>query len=197
MAYGDSLEATAKAQAAGYKGIDKNLQSTLDLVPIVNHSPVLSSFLGGRFTHRWSGSKWGEGDVILDPNRDKGVGARYWGDVQLVTDASGTQQLHTFEEHVADGVARDVMQIPESKAQPIQETEEFWKNVGLAMDRHGHPRVMMTLSEYGRPLARLKAAKAQGFKTAVLPRGARPVDFDTKWRPYVDALWGSEWGPMG
>ena len=200
MAYGDSLEATEQAAREGYKGIDKNLLSTSDLVPIVNHSTVLDSFLGGRFTHRWTGAAWGEGNLVLDPLRKSGVGARTWADVQMVTDETGKRRIHTLEEHVRHGIEHNVLQVPEAKAQSLMELEAFWENVRVVMERHGHPRVMMTLPNYGHPARRLKAAKSQGFKTAIIfgnLRSPRPPDFDVYWRPYVDALWGDAWGPLG
>ena len=196
VAFGDSLEATERAAQDGYKGIDKNLLSTSDLVPIVNHSPVLSSFLGGKFTHRWSGPEWGEGALILDPNRDKGTGSRTWADVALVTDVEGKRRIRTLEEHVADGVAKGVIQYPESKSQDLQERPEFWANVRDVMERHGHPLVMMALSDYGHPVRRFAAAKANGFHTAVLPRGNRPVQYLTTWAPVLDAVWGTAWNPL-
>ena len=196
VAFGDSLEATERAAQDGYKGIDKNLLSTSDLVPIVNHSPVLSSFLGGKFTHRWSGPEWGEGALILDPNRDKGTGSRTWADVALVTDVEGKRRIRTLEEHVADGVAKGVMQYPEAKAQGLLDQEQFWHNVGVVMDQFGHPRVMMMLSTYGHPVQVFAAAKAQGFHTAVLPRGKRPAGYLTAWAPVLDAVWGTAWNPL-
>ena len=170
--------------------------STSDLVPIVNHSPVLSSFLGGKFTHRWTGPEWGEGALILDPNRDKGVGARKWADVALVTDVTGTRRIRPLAEHVKQGVELGVIQYPEAKAQPLLESETFWHNVGVVMDQFGHPRVMMMLSGHGHPTRTFAAAKAQGFHTAVLPRGNRPVNFLTAWAPVLDAVWGNAWDPL-
>ena len=200
MAYGDSLEATEQAAREGYKGIDKNILSTSDLVPIVNHSSVFDSHLGGKFTHRWTGPEWGEGDLILDPARKAGVGSRTWADVSMVTSEDGKRRIYPLATHIQHGVDHNVLQVPESKAQELQERPEFWANVGKAMDLYGHPRVMMTLAQYGHPARRLKAAKSQGFKTAIIfgnLRSPRPADFDVYWRPYVDALWGDAWGPLG
>lgn len=196
MAFGDSLEATERAAREGFKGIDKNLLSTSDLVPIVNHSPVLSSFLGGKFTHRWSGPEWGQGTVALDPNRDKGVGARTWADVALVTDSTGARRIRPLAEHVKQGVELGVLQYPEAKAQGLLDQEEFWHNVRVIMDQFGHPRVMMMLSSYGHPVQVFTAAKAQGFYTAVLPRGKRPAGYLTAWAPVLDAVWGTAWNPI-
>ena len=81
VAYGDSLAASVRAAREGWWGIDKNMLCTADSVPIINHSTVLSTHLGGAFTHRWTGHVWGEGDKVLDPKRALSVGGREWSDV--------------------------------------------------------------------------------------------------------------------
>jgi hypothetical protein len=196
VAYGDSLAASARAAKEGWWGIDKNMLCTADSVPIINHSTVLSTHLGGAFTHRWTGKAWGEGNKVLDPKRALSVGGREWSDIALVTDVTGTRRILTLESHVADGVRRNLVQMPEAKSQAVMGRAPVWAAAGEMMDRHGHPRVMMTLSEYGSPLARCKAAKAHGFQTVILPRGKKPANFETTWKPYVDRLWGPAWGTL-
>lgn len=196
VAYGDSLEASARAAREGWQFIDKNMNATADNIPIINHGAKLNTKLGGQFTHRWTGREWGEGEKVLDPKRWVAVGGREWSDLKNVTDVTGRQRLWTLETHVADGVRRNLVQMPEAKGQTRMAQREVWVTAGEMMDRHGHPRVMMTLSQYGSPLGRCKAAKAEGFTTVILPRGDRPATFDKAWRPYVDRLWGTAWGTL-
>ena len=196
VAYGDSLAASARAAKEGWWGIDKNMLCTAR--QRADHQPLHGAVHPPRRRVHASldRPRWGEGDRILDPKRALSVGGREWSDIALVTDVTGTRRILTLESHVADGVARNLVQMPEAKSQAVMGRAPVWATAGEMMDRHGHPRVMMTLSEYGSPLARCKAAKANGFQTVILPRGKKPANFDTTWKPYVDRLWGPAWGTL-
>ena len=171
------------------------MNPTRDLVAVAKHWGQ-PNHAGDGFTHLWSGPGWGVGKIVADPAPSLPISGRAWVDVQRLTDATGKRRITTIREHMAEGVRLGVLVMPEAKGSVLMERPEFWQRLGVDCDAVGHPRVMMTLSQYGSPLGRCKAAKAEGFTTVVLPRGPKPATFDKAWRPYVDRLWGTAWGTL-
>lgn len=190
---GDSLASVARAAREKRRGIDVNMHSTADLVAVAKHWNE-PNHPGDDFTHLWTGPEWGEGQLVPDPHPSRPVSQRPWQEVKRLTDKSGKQRINKIADHMAEGVKRGVLVMPEAKGGALMERPEFWERLGAEADAVGHPRVMMTLPDIGSPVKRLRAAKGAGFSTAVLPRGKRPSDFAERWEPVTDALWGSAWG---
>lgn len=192
---GDSLEAIARAGREGWRFIDRNMHATSDLVGVGVHWGVPRQ---NGLTHLWTGPGWGEGQIVKDPTPDLVIANRPWSNVQRLTDATGKLRLRTAADGFRAGVAADVVVVHEPKGAPTLDRPEFWQRFGEEADAAGHPRVMMTLTDIGSPLRRLTAAHGADTWTAILPRGDKPTptEWGTRWRPVVDAVWGTQWGDL-
>lgn len=189
---GDDLASAAKAAAEHYRFIDRNMHATSDLVGIVAHwgTPRQNGY-----THRWTGDAWGTGTIERDPTPDLVFPNRPWSNVRRLTDATGKLRVCTTAEHLAAGVAAGVVVMLEAKGSVTLDDPAFWTGLGLEADAVGHPRTMMTLTDIGSPVKRLRGAHAAGFQTAILPRGNEPTpaDWASRWAPVVDVIWGTAW----
>lgn len=189
---GDSLASVQRAARDKCWGIDVNMHPTADLVGVAKHwgDPAHP---GDGFTHLWTGPGWGRGELVPDPHPSYNIAQRLWAEVQRLTDATGRQRIARMAEFYAEGVKLGVHIMAEAKGPVLLEDPTFWDRLGAEADAVGHPRVMMTLSDIGSATKRLRAAKAAGFQTAVLPRGKRPAGFDQYWDPVTDRVWGTVW----
>lgn len=179
----NSLAFTRRSAGEGWRYGDKDGQSTRDRVPLNAHWH-LAKMDGFTHVHTVNG-------IVSDPRPDVLLANRDWAEVQLLTDATGTLKYVTMYDQVALGVQVDQVIMLEAKAAALYEDPAFWEEYGAFCDSVGHPRTMMTLTNIGHPVRRLRPAHAHNFYTAALPRGPKPADWDTWWAPHVDAVWGN------
>lgn len=173
----NSYRGLKRARRHGYRRIDWDATVTKDGVVVINHWP---KFAKDRFkdpSHAWPKSTkiaqltYAEVKRLKAPGgyRIRSAGQRFW---------------------QAKRAGIDVML--EVKGQREFEDPELMARVWRANVAAGEPvEAVMTLQNLGNPLARLKAAKAAGFKTVLLARGPKPANWDENWAPHVDYVRGN------
>lgn len=183
---GDSLGAIRRAQRLGIRHVDQNVNLTKDLVPVVVHWPLLrknglnyEKRGGRRRRHRY-----GPSAQVADLT---------WDQLQRLRTRSG-RRVHRAGIHMAEAARRGRVLCLEVKGDKrFDVAGPHWTYLHTQAVRTKARVVIMTLQNLGgneHARARLVQAADRGFPVALLPRMAKPVDWDRRWAPHKVAVWG-------
>lgn len=201
--FNDSLLGIAQAERRGYRYIDQDCNLSKgdpDAYEFELRPQATIKHWGNRkkdgFTHIWTGKHYSNGgEQRKEFNGPEHLSQIEWDILTMLRrgEGGGTAYLR-FDEHLQACVDHHQKMCCEVKGDERFEHPQVAADMYAASLAVGQIPYIMTLSNIGptrlSPPRRLKAFKDAGFETALLPRGARPSDWDAHWAPYVDAVWG-------
>lgn len=192
---GDSLRAIKRAKRRGYRYIDQNVNLTAGdpdaearderPVAVVKHWPeprkdgftrIVPERGRRREPHRMP--------------RDQSIARLPWSVVSRLRRRVGSARYYRARTHMVVCADTGIILCAEVKGDRRFGHRQVMRDLRDDAKIAGGVVYVMTLQNLGDPLARLKAAKQEGFQTALLPRGPKPPDWETQWAPYIDAVWG-------
>jgi hypothetical protein len=190
---GDSMRAIWLAVRHGYRFIDQNVQKDAEGERWVIH--------WGRFRKQWTWQWTGEYVGTGRLRREKRVRVRYHHNFlrQLSTEQVsrlrsrriGGTRPRKLRDHMAECARRRIILCSEFKYTP---NREEWAEIARDAAQTGVTMIVMRLSNVSGGIVGafhcLSWAVEVGFAAALLPRGRKPVDWETKWVPLGIQKWG-------
>lgn len=192
----NSLASMIWGKMMGYKFADQDMQCDAEGVFWGCHWGVPSQ---DGYTYLWTGKYDSKGHEvrIKDPNPKMKIAQRTTENVsRLRKYKSGRLPAWCYTKAVTHAIRCEqygMTMCGEAKGSPGFDVPENWRKFEDSLHRAGVVNFfVMTLSDIGSPVKRGAAVhKGSKLKIALLPRGRKPADWDTRWRPNFDRLWGS------